>query len=268
MAIHPQAIVDPRAEVHEDAEIGPFCIVADKVRIEAGVELKNSVTVYGRTTIGARTRVFPGAVIGGDPQSLGYDGEDTSVVIGSDCVIHEYVTVNKGTARGLMETRIGNNCMIMAYAHVAHDCVLEDHVILGNNTQLAGHVKVGRKAIISGMTGVHHFVTVGELAFIGAMSGLRMDVPPFLTYDGVPAEPRNVNIVGMRRDGWQEGEIRDLKHTFRLMYHDRCGRPMADLLEELPGMPFGNSRAVQRLHGWLELHLSNNRKGRLQEAFR
>ncbi len=268
MPIHPQAIVDPKATIAADVSVGPFCIIGEHVTIESGVELKNSVTVLPNTTIKARTRVFPGAVLGGDPQSRSYAGEPSEVVIGEDCVIHEYVTINKGTASGRMLTSIGDRCMIMAYAHVAHDCELAEDVILGNNTQLAGHVKVGRKAIISGMTGVHHFATIGELAFVGAMSGLRMDVPPFLTYDGIPAEPRNVNVIGLRRDGWSDDEVRALKEAFRLFYHTRNGRPLSEVLDELPTLPIGASRGVQRLGEWLGWHLGHNRKGREQESHR
>ena len=186
MGIHPTAIVDEQARIHDEAIIGPFCVITGEVVIEAGVELRNHATVYGRTTIGAGTTVYPGAVLGGDPQSLRYHGEDTELLIGQNCTIHESVTMHKGTAGGGGVTRVGDNCMFMAYSHVAHDCLIGDGVIIGNNTQLAGHVKIGNKAIVSGMTGVHHFVTIGELAFVAAMSGVKADVPPFVMAEGYP----------------------------------------------------------------------------------
>lgn len=268
MAIHPTAIVDAAAEVDPSAEIGPFSLIGARVVIGAKAVIKNHVTVFGRSTIGEGTVVWPGAVIGGDPQFLAFKGEDSEVVIGKGCHIHEYVTVNKGTARGGMVTKVGDRCMIMAYAHVAHDVHIENDVVIGNNTQLAGHVRVGRKAIISGMTGVHHFVTVGELAFIGAMSGLRMDVPPFMMYDGVPAEPRNVNVVGLRRDGWDESDVQAVKAAYKALFHDRSGQTLGELLDAVPAMSFGTCPKVVHLVEWLREHLENNRKGRVQEGYR
>jgi len=270
MAIHPLAVVDAQAEVHPDATVGPFCHITGKVRIAAGAELRNSVTVYGRTTIGAGTILFPSCVVGSDPQDLKFRGDDSEVIVGERCRIHEFVTISKGTAGGGMKTVIGNDCLIMAYAHIAHDCLLDDRVVLGNNSQLAGHIKVGRKATVSGMVGVHHFVTIGELAFVGAMSGVRFDVPPYLTVDGQPAEPRSVNLVGLRRDGMDKSDIDALKDAFRVLYHDRNGHTtlseaVAKLQESVPQDP---ARPTARLCAWLTEHLEVSVKGRVQEAGR
>ena len=270
MAIHPLAVVDSQAEIHPDATVGPFCHITGKVRIAAGAELRNSVTVYGRTTIGAGTILFPSCVVGSDPQDLKFRGEDSEVIVGERCRIHEFVTISKGTAGGGMKTSIGNDCLIMAYAHIAHDCLLDDRVVIGNNSQLAGHIKVGRKATVSGMVGVHHFVTIGELAFVGAMSGVRFDVPPYMTVDGVPAEPRSINLVGLRRDGMDKSDIDALKDAFRVLYHDRNGlttlsEAVAKLQETVPQDP---ARPTTRLCSWLTEHLEVSVKGRVQEATR
>lgn len=268
MPIHALAVVDPQADIHPDAVIGPFCVVQGAVRLAAGVELKNHATVYGRTTIGEGTIIFPHAVIGSDPQDLKFRGEDSEVIIGKRCRIHEYVTISKGTAGGGMKTVVGDECLVMAGAHLAHDCILSNNVVIGNNTQLAGHIQVARKAIISGMVGVHHFATIGELAFVGAMSGVRTDIPPYLIAEGQPAEPRTVNVIGLRRDGFDDETIRGLKDAFRILFHDRS-TPKAEALAKLRAetvLPVDSP--VHRLCDWVERQLEVSVKGRIQEAFR
>lgn len=268
MAIHPMAVVDPTAEVHADATVGPFCVVGPGVRLDAGVALRNHVTVYGTTHIGAETVVFPGAVIGGDPQDRKFRGEDSRVEIGRACRIHECATINKGTAGGGMVTSLGDDCLIMAYAHIAHDCHLADHVIVGNNTQLAGHVQIRPRAIVSGMVGVHHFVTIGELAFIAGMSGVRVDVPPYLMVEGYPAEPRQVNVVGLRRAGWDDAAIGATKDAFRALYRDRGVRTLAQAAADLQAGPNGHLAPVDRLCRWVSDQLNGSVKGRAMEASR
>jgi UDP-N-acetylglucosamine acyltransferase len=269
MAIHPLAVVDPQAQIHPDAVVGPFCVVGAGTTLEAGCELRSHVSVCGRTTIGRGTIIFPGASVGTDPQDLKYRGEDSRCLIGADCRIHECVTISKGTAGGGMETVVGDGCLVMAYAHIAHDCVLDRNIVVGNNAQLAGHVRVGRKAWIAGLVGIHHFVSIGELAMVGGMSGVRFDAPPFLTVEGYPAEPRNVNIVGMRRDGWSDDEVRNAKDAFRRLYHDRGATPLAQAADEVLHSALAEqSQAVQRLCTWIIEHLSTAIKGRVQEAFR
>ncbi len=269
MPIHPLAVVDPAAEIHPEANVGPFCVVRGAVTLAAGVDLRNHATIYGRATIGAGTIVFPGAVIGSDPQDLKFRGEDSETIVGEHCRIHEAVTISKGTAGGGMKTVVGSHCLIMAYAHVAHDCLVADHVVIGNNTQLAGHIKVGRKAIIGGMVGLHHFATIGQLSLIGSMSGVRFDVPPFMIADGNPAEPRNVNQIGMRRDGWSEEHISAVRDAFRQLYHDRGGKPIAEILGTVrAATPDDPAHPVQILCAWLAEHLQTSVKGRIGEAHR
>jgi UDP-N-acetylglucosamine acyltransferase len=269
MPIHALAVVDSAADIHPEANIGPFCVVKGAVKIGAGVDLRNHATVYGRSTIGAGTTMFPGAVVGSDPQDLKFRGEDSETIIGENCRIHEAVTISKGTASGGMKTTVGNNCLIMAYAHVAHDCHVAEHVVIGNNTQLAGHIKVGRKAIIGGMVGLHHFATIGELALVGSMSGVRFDIPPYMIADGNPAEPRNVNQIGMRRDGIAEDAILAMRDAFRVLFHERKGKPLAELIPQVRSTVANDvENPVNKLCVWLETHLQTSIKGRIEEAHR
>lgn len=271
MAIHPLAVVDPAADVHPDATVGPFCVVQGKARILAGAELRNHVTVYGRTTIGEGSILFPGCVVGSDPQDLKYHGEDSETIVGREVRIHECVTVSKGTASGGMKTSIADHTLVMAYAHVGHDCHIGERVVIANNAQIAGHVVVGRKAIIGGMVGIHHFATIGELTIVSGMAGVRFDLPPYMMAEGTPAEPRNVNIIGCRRDGMSEEDIRLLRDVFKILYFDRDknGTPLQECLikaRDLVGADLKTPAA--KLVIWQQEHLENNVKGRVQEAHR
>lgn len=271
MAIHPLAVVDPTAEIHPDAVIGPFCVVSGPVRIAAGTELRNHVSVYGRTSLGEGCLLFPGCVVGSDPQDLKFRGEDSETIIGKGVRIHECATISKGTASGGMKTVIGDETLVMAYAHVGHDCIIDSNVVIANNAQIAGHVRVGRKATIGGMVGVHHFATIGELTYIGSMSGVRVDLPPFMIAEGVPAEPRSVNIIGCRRDGMSEDAIRRLRDAFKIIYFDRekNGMPLLEALEKARDLVGSEVDCpVGRLVTWQREHLEQNIKGRIQEAHR
>jgi UDP-N-acetylglucosamine acyltransferase len=269
MAIHPLAVVDPQAEVHPEAIVGPFCVVRGATRLGPGVELRNHATVYGRATIGSGTVIFPGAVVGSDPQDLKFKGEDSEVVIGERCRIHECVTISKGTAGGGMRTVIGDAVLVMAYAHIAHDCQIGDSVVIGNNAQLAGHVKIGRKAVIGGMVGIHHFATVGELTMLGSMCGVRFDVPPFVIADGNPAEPRTINLIGLRRDGYAEEDISQVKDAFRVLFHSRGNRTVGEAVAAVrASAPADPRHPVQRLCSWMNEHLEYAIKGRMLESFR
>ena len=272
MAIHPLAVVDSTAEVHPEATIGPFCVVQGNVRIEQGAVLRNHVTVYGRTTIGAGSLLFPGCVVGSDPQDLKFRGEDSETIIGREVRIHECVTISKGTASGGMKTVIKDNTLIMAYAHVGHDCIIESNVVIANNAQVAGHVHVGRKAVIGGFVGIHHFATIGELTIVGGMAGVRFDLPPFMMADGNPAEPRNINLIGCRRDGMSDASIRLLRDAFKILYFDRekNGTPLREALAIARALITDDEAAkpVIRLVDWQQEHLEMSIKGRVQEAHR
>ncbi len=271
MAIHPLAVVDPAAEIHPDAIIGPFCVVQGKVTLGAHVELRNHATVYGRTTIGAGSVLFPGCSVGSDPQDLKFRGEDSEAIIGERVRIHECVTISKGTAGGGMKTVVGDDTLVMAYAHVGHDCLVDRGVVIANGAQVAGHVKVGRKAVIGGMVGVHHFATIGELTIVGSMSGIRFDLPPYMMADGNPAEVRGVNVIGLRRDGMGEEAIRAMRDLYRELYHDRdkSSEPMRTVVERLrEELGDDSTSPMAKLIAWQIEHLDTSIKGRMQEAHR
>ena len=269
MAIHRFAEVDPSAQIHPSAVIGPFCVITGKAVIGEGVELVSHVTVLGRTTIGAHTKVFPGAVIGGDPQDVKFKGEDSETVIGSHCRIHECATVNKGTEGGGMRTAMGDRCLIMAYAHLGHDTILADQVIVGNAVQIAGHCHIGRKAIINGLCGIHQFTSIGELSYVGAMCPVTLDIPPYMIADGDPVEARNVNVIGLRRDGFAESAIDAVRSAFRAIFRDPENRPVGVCAAEfLDGLQGDADAPAVKLAWWLKERAEKAKKGRLLESDR
>jgi UDP-N-acetylglucosamine acyltransferase len=218
--IHPTAIVAPGARLADDIIIGPYCVVGEHVALSAGVRLKSHVVVEGRTTIGERTRIFPFAAIGHEPQDLKYDGEPSSLEIGSDNTIREHVTMNPGTAGGGMVTRVGSHCLFMVGAHVAHDCQIGDHVILVNNATLAGHVIMEDYAILGGLSAVHQFVRVGRHAMIGGMSGVERDVIPYGQVMGDRARLNGLNIIGLQRRGFSRDDIQALRNAYNCLFGD------------------------------------------------
>lgn len=218
--IHSTAIVDPGAKVHESATIDPYAIVGPRVTIGAGTRVYAHAVIERDTTIGERCEIHYGAVIGGDPQDLKYEGEPTTCVIGNDTVIREYSTVNRGT-RALGRTQIGDGCLLMAYVHVAHDCQIGDGVILSNAVNIAGHVTIDEQAIIGGMTPIHQFVRVGAHAFVGGASRLQKDVPPYVKVSGNPASLFGLNVVGLDRRGFPENVKNELKRAYRLFFNSK-----------------------------------------------
>lgn len=217
------AAVDPRAQLADDVEVGPFSFVGPEVAIGEGTIIENNVTLTGRTTIGRHNHIFSGAVIGGEPQDLSYRGTPTQVVIGDHNVIREGVTVNRGTEKDRGITIVGSHCYIMACCHVAHDCYVGDHVIMANGTMLGGHVHVQDHASLSGAVAVHHFATIGSYSFIGGVSRLLQDAPPFMLLEGVPARPRCVNIVALKRNNFTRETIEAISEAHRLLYRARVG---------------------------------------------
>jgi UDP-N-acetylglucosamine acyltransferase len=214
------AAVDKAAKLGDNVTIGPFCTVGPDVVLADGVTLISHVAVVGRTTIGARTRVFPFASLGHEPQDLKYKGEPSTLVIGSDCVIREGVTMNPGTEGGTMTTVVGDKCTFLANAHVAHDCKIGNGVIFSNNVMLAGHCTVGDYVILGGGSAVHQFVRIGDHAFIGAMSGVGSDVIPY----GMAATQQRaatlsgLNIIGLKRRGFSRDDIHELRRAYRLLF--------------------------------------------------
>src|SRR6266851_5810100 len=218
--IHPTAIVTPGATLADDVEIGPYCVIGEQGSLAQGVSLKSHVVIDGRTAIGERTRIFPFASIGFETQDLKYKGEPSSLEIGHDNTIREHVTMNPGTEGGGMVTRVGNHCLFMVGAHVAHDCQVGSNVVMANNATLAGHVVVSDFAILGGLSAVHQFVRIGQYAMIGGMSGVERDVIPYGSVMGDRARLSGVNIVGMQRRGFSRDEIQALRNAFQLLFAD------------------------------------------------
>ncbi len=216
--IHPTAVVDPKATLGADVEIGPFCVVGPDVVLGAGVKLVSHVVVGGRTEIGDETTIFPFASIGLRPQDLKYHGEPSRLVIGKRNQIREGVTMNPGTEGGGMLTQVGDNGLFMVGAHVAHDCVVGNNCIFANNATLAGHVVVGDFAIIGGLSAVHQFVRIGQHAMIGGASGVEFDVIPYGSVLGNRAHLSGLNIVGLKRRNFNRETIHTLRRAYRLLF--------------------------------------------------
>lgn len=216
--IHPTAIVEEGAIVSEEAVVGPYSIVGPQVRIQENVVLESHVVVSGITEIGAETHIFPFASIGHRPQDLKYSGEPSRLIIGCKNVIREHVTMNPGTAGGGMVTQVGDSCLFMVGSHVAHDCIVGDHVILANNATLAGHVSVEDFAILGGLSAVHQFVRVGKHAMVGGMSGVENDVIPFGSVVGNRAHLSGLNVIGLRRRGFSRDVIHSMRKAYRLLF--------------------------------------------------
>ncbi len=222
-AIHPTAIIEPGAALGAGVRIGPYCHVGPTVVLGDGVELISHAVVAGITTIGAGTRIFPFASIGHPPQDLKYRGEASRLVVGRDNVIREYVTMNPGTEGGGMETRVGDRCLFMAGAHVAHDCRLGDHVIMANNVALGGHIAIGDYAFLGGQAAVHQFVRIGAHAMIGGLTGVERDVIPYGMVVGDRARLTGLNIVGLQRRGFSREEIQALRTAYEMIFGEEIG---------------------------------------------
>ena len=218
VTIHPSAIVDPAAKLGEGVDIGPFCVVGPDVTLGDGVRLVSHVAVDGRTSIGAESVIYPFASIGHRPQDLKFHGEPSELVIGARNQIREHVTMNPGTEGGGMITRVGDDGLFMMGSHVAHDCVVGDHVIMANNATLGGHVTLGDYVIIGGLSAVRQFVRIGSHAMIGGMSGVEHDVIPFGLVMGDRARLAGLNLVGLERRGFKNDDIHALRAAYRMLF--------------------------------------------------
>ncbi|MDR6770999.1 acyl-ACP--UDP-N-acetylglucosamine O-acyltransferase [Azospirillum sp. BE72] len=218
VTIHPSAIVDPAAKLGEGVDIGPFCVVGPDVTLGDGVRLVSHVAVDGRTSIGAETVIYPFASIGHRPQDLKFHGEPSELVIGARNQIREHVTMNPGTEGGGMITRVGDDGLFMMGSHVAHDCIVGDHVIMANNATLGGHVTLGDYVIIGGLSAVRQFVRIGSHAMIGGMSGVENDVIPFGLVMGDRARLAGLNLVGLERRGFKKDDIHALRAAYRMLF--------------------------------------------------
>jgi UDP-N-acetylglucosamine acyltransferase len=220
MSIHPTAVVDPKAELDSSVYVGPYAVIEAGVRIGADTRVEAHAVVGGPTTIGERNLIGSFSTVGGAPQDLSYKGEPTELIIGSDNQIREYASIHRGTPSGNMKTVIGNNNLLMAYTHVAHDCVIGNHVIMANVATLAGHVVVGDRASIGGLVAIHQFCRIGTFSYIGGVSGLGLDVPPYVILAGTRNRTRisGINKVGLRRNGVSRETINNLTKAFKIIF--------------------------------------------------
>ena len=243
MNIHPTAIIEDGAQVDQSAKVGPYCVIGSKVSLAENVILHSHVVVAGKTSIGEGTEIFPFASIGHQPQDLKYGGEESELTIGKNNKIREHVTINPGTSGGGLVTRIGNNCLLMMSAHVAHDCIIGNNVILVNNATLGGHVEVDDFAIIGGLSAVHQFVRIGRNAMIGGMSAVENDVIPFGMVIGERARLSGLNLVGMKRHGLPREDISSLQAVFKIIFADEG--TLAERLKNARSQFAGNTTAIE-----------------------
>ena len=225
--IHTSAIVDPQAQLGQDVSIGPYAVIEGSAQIGDDTRIDAFAHIKANTTLGAKNSVHSHACLGGPPQDLKFHGEETMLDIGDENVIREFVTINRGTVGGGGLTRIGSNCLIMAYAHIAHDCVLGNEVIMANAATLAGHVTIADKAVIGGLSAVHQFVRIGSYAYIGGMSGVSQDVPPYMLIAGERAWLHGLNLIGLKRQGFSSEQISALKKAFKLLWRSGLRREEA-----------------------------------------
>ncbi len=222
-SIHPTAIIESSARLASDVRVGAYCVISGDVEIGSGTVLESHVAIAGHTTIGKNCRIFPFASLGHVPQDLKYHGETSRLTIGDNVTIREHVTMNPGTEGGGLLTSVGNNCLFMVGAHVAHDCKVGNDVILANNATLAGHVEVGDHAIIGGLAAIHQFVRIGRHAIIGGMSGVEHDVIPYGSVMGERANLAGLNLVGLKRRGFDRDTIHSLRNAYKLLFEENSG---------------------------------------------
>ena len=247
--VHPTATVEDGAKLAEDAEVGPYALVGPEAELGPGVRLDSHASVLGRTSVGAGTRIFPYACIGGEPQDRNFQGEATRLMIGERNVVREHVTIHVGTAKGGGCTRVGDDNLIMNGAHIAHDCQIGSDCIIASFSGLAGHVIVGDHVVLGAYTGVHQFARVGESVMAASNAKLSLDAPPFSMVAGDRARMVGINSVGLRRRGFDKAQIKRLKHAFHVLFHSRLRLEpaLARVREEL-----GETPEVQRLLVFLE----------------
>lgn len=239
MTIHKTAVIDSCAEIHHQATIEPYAVIKGPVIIDEGTVVGSHTVVSGRTTIGKHNAIGSFASIGTPPQDIHYKGEDTELIIGDGNHIREYVSIHIGTVGGLGKTVVGNGNLIMAYCHIAHDCIIADKVIMANVATLAGHVEVGSNVNIGGLSAVHQFCRIGEYSYVGGMTGIGMDVPPFVIVSGVRNRLRitGINKIGLRRAGFSQEVITNLEKAFKIIFRTAgllIGEALEKTMEKIP----------------------------------
>jgi UDP-N-acetylglucosamine acyltransferase len=233
--IHPHTYIHPNAKLATNVKVDPFSVIHQNVEIGEGTWIGSNVTIMEGARIGKNCRIFPGAVIAAIPQDLKYEGEQTTVEIGDNTTIREFVTINRGS-KDRWTTKVGNNCLIMAYSHIAHDCIVGNNCIMSNNTQMAGHVVLGDYVILAGMCAIHQFVTIGQHAFVSGGSLVGKDVPPYIKAGRAPLSYAGVNSVGLKRRGFSLERINHILDLYRIIYNKGMNTSQAlnFIEEELP----------------------------------
>lgn len=229
--LHETAVIYPGAEIGRDVVIGPYCVISENAVIGDGTVIGSHVVIEGWTHIGKNCQISTGCVLGQMPQDVKYKGEKSYVRIGDNTMLREYVTISRGTEAGGFETRVGDDCFIMAYAHVAHDCKVGNKVIIVNGTSLGGHVTIEDRAVLGGMSGVHQFCKVGSMAMVGACTKVVKDVPPYIIADGNPARVCGVNVVGLRRNEVSPEVRNEIRKAYKILY--RSNLNVSQALEQI-----------------------------------
>lgn len=265
MNIHKLAYVHPKAELGQNVEIGPFAFIDKNVKIGDGTVVMNSATVKGRTVVGKNNKIYHNAIVGADPQDLTYRGEETSLVVGDNNEIRECVTISRGTKKDEGVTIVGNNNLIMACAHVAHDCIIEDNCIIANSVLFAGHIKVESNANIMGLVGIQPFVTIGQLSYIGGLTRIVQDVPPFMIVEGHPSKVRQVNVIGLRRAGYNDKQVSDIKDAYKRIFRSNTfnRKQELELLENNENSSYEIKILIQFLR-----NKEKGKHGRFRESLR
>ncbi len=240
--IHATAIISDKVRIASDVTVGPYVVIGDDVEIGSGSRIDSHVVINGPTTIGKDNHIYQFASIGDDPQDKKYADEATRLTIGDRNTIREFCTISRGTVQDRGETTIGDDNWIMAYVHIAHDCVVGDKTILANNTTLAGHVHVGDWVICGGFSGIHQFCRVGAHAFLGMYSAVNRDIPAYTLVSGSPATARGINSEGLKRRDFSAEQIRNIKNAYRLTF--RKGNKLADAIDEIAGLSQGRPELV------------------------
>lgn len=237
--IDSRAIIDPSAKIADDVRIGPYTIIGPDVEIGSGTEIGPHVYIHSNTKIGCRNKISAFTALGGDPQYANYQGESTYLEIGDDNLLREFCTLSRGTVQGEGVTRVGSRNYFMAYAHIAHDCIVGNDNTLANNASLAGHVRVGDFVGFSAFSGVHQFVTIGSHSFLGRATKIGQDIPPYMLVAGSPGAPRGLNLIGLKRRGFSEQTIRAFKRAYSLVYrrHLRLQEALVELKQMVPEYP-------------------------------
>jgi UDP-N-acetylglucosamine acyltransferase len=247
--IHATAILGKDVSLEKDVAIGPYCIVYDGARIKKGTRLISHVVIEGRTEIGEECTVYPFSSIGLPPQDLKYKNEETGVIIGNNNTIREYATIHRASVGGEGNTVIGDGNFLMAYVHIAHDCHIGSHTIMANAATLAGHVTVEDYAYIGGLVAIHQFTRIGIYAMVGGFSGIGQDIPPFTIASGARARLFGINMVGLKRHGFPDSTINDLKKAYKILFREK--RTLKSAIEKIE-KEFGRTEEIERLITFIE----------------